>query len=112
MDDGKHYMYYKSQPGDQLVIDYQLESYTNTNITQTTTENNRNTIINSTTTEIVGGTKVNWANTNIEFGDFFVENNELDKIFEDIEDDLSKMDSESDRGSGSYGAFMNAAFEA
>ncbi len=94
--DGKYHMYYRSVPVDKLSIDYQLEWSVTVN----------NTVSNTVTTTIESGQTINWNERKTSFVDIFSEYDAIDRIFDGIEKDLSKMD---DNNPWKYATFMNAA---
>ncbi|HRX63623.1 MAG TPA: hypothetical protein P5060_00790 [Candidatus Absconditabacterales bacterium] len=97
-ENGDYKLYYRSNPIDALNINFDAKLDDNTN----------------NTFDTIGGT--NYSVETIDFAsggiDLFEKYNNFDEIFEDIEDELSKMDDKYGNVSGPYVSLMNAAAEA
>ena len=78
----KYYFYYKSNPAEDLVLDYQLGA----ELTAGTPDSN------ATSIEMIDG--MSWKRETKSFAniDIFLESNEIDRLFDGIEKGLSRMD--------------------
>ncbi len=86
--------YYKSDPFKNLVLDYRIEEYTQKTHTKMVETHE-------------SGQTVVYESRKIGYDvDMFLEYSEIDKLFDNIEKELSKMD---DNKPWAYAAFMNAA---
>ena len=89
---GKYHFYYRSSPKEDLVLDYQLGAEL--------IKDNKNKEVTD---------KPEWKETKISFSgiDVFSEFEEIDKLFDNIEKELSMMDN---RASDIYAKFMRESF--
>jgi len=78
--DKEYKFYYKSDPFKNLVLDYRIDKYTQKTHTTIVTETNES------------SQRVVYESRKIENRDMFSEYSEIDKLFNDIEKELSKMD--------------------
>jgi hypothetical protein len=93
----KYYFYYKSNPAEDLVLDYQLGA----ELTVGTPDGN------ATSIEMIDG--MSWKRETKSFAniDIFLESNEIDRLFDGIEKGLSRMDN---NVPSIYGQFMAESF--
>jgi hypothetical protein len=94
--DGEYNFYYKSHPLRDLVLDYRIDKYTQKTHTKTVTETNES------------GQTVVYERREIGYDvDMFLEYSEIDKLFDNIEKELSRMDN---NVPSVYGQFMANSF--
>ncbi|HRU50327.1 MAG TPA: hypothetical protein P5155_02370, partial [Candidatus Absconditabacterales bacterium] len=94
--DGEYNFYYKSHPLRDLVLDYRIDKYTQKTHTKTVTETNES------------GQTVVYERREIGYDvDMFLEYSEIDKLFDNIEKELSRMDN---NVPSIYGQFMANSF--
>jgi len=101
---GEYKLYYNSRPNNAMNINYQIES------DQKTLHNGTSVIRLDSDGQIISNEtrNVEWdvITRNIQFTDIFDKYDSIDRIFDGIEKDLSRMD---DNAPWKYATFMNAA---